>query len=179
MSTQEFKIQGSVYDKLMELADYDYQCSNNKPTIQCNNSLHGRRVGIFAEYSAALFLKNKLSSNKIKHNIDMLGLKERKQNKSFNKGDILIKLQNNDMTIEVKGVSKGYPIGQILPYHVNKYIKARTDRVCLVELEINLKESFVAGKVYNCVKPKEILSWDLKNNLRGQPCYTNSEVKEL
>lgn len=80
-------------------------------------------------------------------------------------------LEYDNKKIEVKTITKGQPQGQILPYHVDKYIKNKVDYVIFTELEY--KTPFlIEGQVYLIEKPENIKKLRLMPNLKGKLCYT-------
>ena len=179
MEIRSYKIEKEMFLKLNELSNKDYyhfESIKEYNGRQCKNSLGSCRVGVFSEYVAGLYLKELLKENDIPYKCSMLGLKERQDSVVYDKGDILINIPNKKLTVEVKGVDKGYPIGQLLPYHVKKYVKNGVDRICLVQVSLCYYTYTATCVVYNCIKPEEALQWPLKNNLRGVPCYTMEET---
>lgn len=186
---QTFTIRKPELDKIEALAEKDFNFWEKKAARkqkQCYNTYDGCRRGIIGEYVTGLYVKSclELKGNK-KLRPMWLGIQERKDGVSFKKGyknagDVLLvdSKGNYHLQIEVKTIASHHPHGQILPYHVNKYIKNDVDYVVFVVVEDKYdsekQESYVEATVYQSKSPKLIKQqWGMKDNWFGNPCFTD------
>lgn len=186
---QIFTIRSPQLDKIEALAEKDYQFWEKKAARkerQCYNTYEGCRRGIIGEYVAGLYAKSCLETQgNTSSTVRWLGIEERKDGVSFKRGfkdagDILLMNKGEDTyhtSIEVKTIDSSHPYGQVLPYHINKYIRNRIDYVVFVVVEDKWdsikEERYVEAVVYQSKRPQEIKTWNMKDNWFGQPCFTD------
>lgn len=143
------------WDKINEDKNMDYK--------QAGNTLRSCLNGIIGEFVSKLHIyKNNNPSYIYDH-----GQQERITGIYKNKCD----LEYDNKKIEVKTITKGQPQGQILPFHVKKYIENKVDYVFFVELE-HKTPFLIEGQVYLIETPENIKKWPLKPNLKHKLCYT-------
>lgn len=130
---------------------------------QAGNTLQSCLNGIIGEFVTKLYIyKNNNPSYILDH-----ATQERMTGIYKGKCD----LEYDNKKIEVKTITKNQPRGQILPYHVDKYIKNKVDYVIFAELEYK-NSDYIEGQVYLIETPENIKKWPLRYNLRNTLCHT-------
>lgn len=177
MENKKIVIDGILFRSLYMLAKKEFEywetINKNKGRKQCFNRIESCLVGVLGEKIALIHLQRKRKED-IKEE-KQLGFLERKTKKYNQKSDISFKdNKNNKYNIEVKSINSGknQQKGQILPYHVNKYIKNKIDFVFFVELDYNIDKEYCEGSVYLVTKPEDILNWEKETNKYKKMCYT-------
>ncbi len=173
---------GKQYEQILALSTKDYnrwekKNLRNKGRKQCFNSLRGCIVGCASEFAAAEYSKACLSLHDFTYSFKLFGQMERRDSKNYNEPDIVIDIDDKTIGVEVKGITKGYQRSQIVPYHVDKYIKERVSKVIFVEVFHDKVNKEIHCEIYDSESPTEIKKdWILKNNNYGNPCYTNPSM---
>ncbi len=179
----KFRIDDIVYEELVDLAQKDYEdWVNISSSTQCKTSLQGCLVGVLSEYTTYLLIKDKLLSTGVSEEdttslIKMHGFTERMNAFTYHhKSDIEFTYLFKNYKVECKGCSADYPLGQITPYHLDKYIREAVDYVSFVAVTNNINKGYADCEVYKICTPSEITSWKTKPNLRGQHCHTHPDT---
>ncbi len=172
----EFK--GEEFKKFLDIAEKDFHQWEAKRTgqKQCFNTINACVVGVFAEATVSKYAKQKYKGYE-NFSVRNWGMSERTQNKQFySKPDIEVQLKDYTFKIEVKGSSSHNTGLQILPYHINKYIKNDVNVVVFVEVDYDRYNSVASCKIICKESPKIIAKeWEMKRNAFGKSCYTHPE----
>lgn len=172
---QKFVIDGSLFKISKILAENEakrFDEINKYKEKQCKNSFNSCFIGILSERAVQQYLQT-TQANEIKELV-MYGIKERNDKKFYNVGDIVIKTwTGKQYKTEVKGITKGQPRGQITTYHNDKYLKERVAKVVFVEVSYSVKFGRAECTVYLDEKPRDIKTWNLKENRYNVKCHTH------
>lgn len=143
-----------------------YEEKNSQKQQQNKNTKIGCLTGVLGERAAFLYLNNKYK------NVISYAMRER-ENRTYynNKSDIhFINDYNIEEKIEVKTIRKGYPRGQVLIQHIEKYKKNKVKGIIFVEIDI--KEDYCDCLIYEIITIEEIEKSEIKKNLLNRDCYT-------
>lgn len=178
----KFTVSGNDFQAIYKLAENDFLswCARAGGEKQCSNNINGCLIGALAEYGAILYLKEYFKNNNIEHTLQPWGMKERQDGKPYYKPDIRVITPTKTLSYEVKGCNPRYPLGQIKPYYINKYIQSNVDRIILTSVLPNDKNAYKATEavleVYSCITPQHVKEhWKMKPSLQGIQCYTHPD----
>lgn len=183
------KIEKNTFNILMKIADTEYQywenVNKNRKQKQCFNSKQSCRIGILSEFAAKIHLMNSYEKDDI-IKLDCAGIEERVKNIHHrNKADIELNIIKKDKIkeykIEIKGIKKGQPRGQILIDHAHKYNDKNYTHVIFCEVDFKINEKTLLGEaninIYLIDQIKEIINYPIAKNLYYKYCYTHpSEI---
>lgn len=174
----KFTLKDTHYEKVIALATKDFEHWEKKRggRRQCTNTMKGCISGVASEFASIMYIKQQLNEQGYEFEIKPWGLMERRDGKRYNQPDIVVDIKDKGFIgVEVKSVNKGYPKGQITPYHTDKYIKDKIFKVFFVEVFHNTVEKTIEATVYISASPKNIKDWKTKTNCYGNVCYTHED----
>lgn len=190
--TTTFNFQGDTLKRMQDLAQKDYELwMKKKGQAQCLNTFDSCLRGITGELAASAYVKKCFEYMGKKAGVKNLAIEERQRGVTFTKGmrgygDIIAGEINEDgktfnigLKVEVKSIAAHHPRGQILPYHVNKYINNDIDYVVFVKVEELWDDNmsmYLRATVYESASPKDIRKWPKANNLYGKACYESPRI---
>ncbi len=174
-------IDGVHYKTLLKIAkiEYDYWETVNKSRKekQCFNSINSCKIGILSEHAVKTHLLNNYSLDLI--NLECFGIRERSKSIHHRKKpDIALETTKNTFLMEIKGITKGQPKGQILIDHAQKYNDYKFTHVIFCEVEYKKDgegKEFCEVDIYLTDKIKNILQYPTAKNKFGKYCYTYPE----
>jgi hypothetical protein len=188
-----FTIKDETFTSLYKLAEKEYlswEKKNSRKENQCYNTLSSCLVGVLSEYAGMCYVKQVCDiTNSLENStFHWLGKLERERGVGYireykDRGDFFIKTpKGKTLDFEVKGCRSHHQLGQILPYHVNKYNKNKINYiifVCIDEI-FEHENGSVTLTVYSVEAPKTILTtWNNSlTNYYGKTCYTNPDYMQ-
>ncbi len=176
MENYKVEFKGGEFNKLAQIANKDFLHWEAKKSgqKQCFNTFNSCMVGVLAEATVAKYAKDVYGKTQ-GFSIRKWGMSERTQSKPFySKPDIEVNLPDYTFNIEVKGITFGQQKGQILPYHISKYIKAGVNMVVFVEVLYDLNQETASCEIYCKESPRVIAkTWEMLPNKYNKTCHTN------